>query len=386
MNKWYSGEGKNSDVVVGATVRLARNLADAPFPIRMNNEIRRNTVKKIFAAVKNSPYAGEFDLVDLSAVSSAQAYAYAEQQLISRRFARQKDQSAFLLSKDGSASVMLCEEDHIRLQVRAAGQDLEGAYAKADKLDDALLERLPIAFDERLVSRCLRVIRQAQPERPFLLLVMGKRWRTAAMEAAIVEKYKGIVVSIPDVMVTTKDGFAWAYGYSWEWLRQGMPVHARTGESLPTGAMWEDLWISVTDEREIVFSCSRGGGEVKEFMRFSYREEKRFFSRQRAAAGQDSTKPAYKMLFLYVMNPDKACLDKELLKRAGIGNEAEARSDLRKVLVERLPQLAERDPFAKKRGKSRQGMYRRFQVVPCKSYIRPLELMLSLERKPERHR
>ena len=150
--------------------------------------------------------------------------------------------------------------------------------------------------------------------------------------------------------------------------------------------MWEDLWISVTDEREIVFSCSRGGGEVKEFMRFSYREEKRFFSGQRAVAGQDSTKPAYKMLFLYVMNPDKACLDKELLKRAGIGNEAEARSDLRKVLVERLPQLAERDPFAKKREKSRQGMYRRFQVVPCKSYIRPLELMLSLERKPERHR
>ena len=55
-----------------------------------------------------------------------------------------------MLSKDGSASVMLCEEDHIRLQVRAAGQDLEGAYAKADQLDDALLDRLPIAFDERL--------------------------------------------------------------------------------------------------------------------------------------------------------------------------------------------------------------------------------------------
>ena len=84
------------------------------------------------------------------------------------------------------------------------------------------------------------------------------------MEAAIVEKYKGIVVSIPDVMVTTKDGFAWAYGYSWEWLRQGMPVHARTGESLPTGTMWEDLWISVTDEREIVFSYSRGGEGIHE--------------------------------------------------------------------------------------------------------------------------
>ena len=92
------------------------------------------------------------------------------------------------------------------------------------------------------------------------------------------------------------------------------------------------------------------------------------------------------MLFLYVMNPDVACLDKELLERAGIGNEAEARSDLRKVLMERLPRLAERDPFEKKREKSRQGMYRRFQVLPCKSYIRPLEFMLSLEREPERRR
>ncbi len=92
------------------------------------------------------------------------------------------------------------------------------------------------------------------------------------------------------------------------------------------------------------------------------------------------------MLFLYVMNPDKACLDKELLKRAGIGNEAEARSDLRKVLVERLPQLAERDPFAKKKGEVKAGHVPPVPGSSCKSYIRPLELMLSLERKPERHR
>lgn len=241
------------------------------------------------------------------------------------------------------------------------------------------------AFDERLVLKCLRTIRQVQPEKPFLLFVMGRRWRTSAMEAAVAEKYKGIAVSIPDVMETTKDGFVWAHGYSWEWLRDGMPVHSRTGGMLLGGA-WENIWITVTDERDIIFLHSRERGELKELTRFSYREEKRFFSKQRAAAGKDSTKPAYKLLFLYVMNPGVACLDKELLERAGIINEAEARSDLRKVLRERLPQLAEKDPFTKKRGKDSQGMYRRFQVIPCKSYDRPLESMLSLDRMPGSYR
>lgn len=238
------------------------------------------------------------------------------------------------------------------------------------------------AFDERLVSKCMRIIRQVQPEKPFLLFIMGRRWRTSALEEAIAGKYKGIAVSIPDVMETTKEGFAWAYGYSWEWLRSGMPVHSRAGDLPPRGTAWEDVWITVTDDRDIVFFHSQESKELKELKRFSYREEKRFFSKQRAAAGKDSTKPAYKLLFLYVMNPEVTCLDKELLKRAGIENEAEARSDLRKVFLERLPQLGESDPFIKKRERARQGMYRRFQVIPCKSYDRPLESMLSLDRMP----
>lgn len=150
MNKWYSGEGNNSDVVMSSRIRLARNLEDAPFPSRMNGDIRKNTVKKIFASVKNSPYAGEFDLIDLHGASQAKAYAYAEKQLISPEFAKMKEQAAFLLSKDESISMMLCEEDHIRLSVMEAGQNLEAAYARADKLDNILIDNLKIAFDEKL--------------------------------------------------------------------------------------------------------------------------------------------------------------------------------------------------------------------------------------------
>lgn len=280
----------------------------------------------------------------------------------------------------------------IALNIARACGRTERDMCQAELIPECLIKifNLPIvsyfafAFDECLVSRCLRTIREVQPENPFLLFVMGKRWRTRTMEAAIAEKYKGIILAVPDVMETTRDGFGWAHGYSWEWLRDGMPVHSQAGFSLPACTTWENIWISVTDEREIVFFHWRDEAGLKELTRFSYREESRFYSKQRAAAGKDSTKPAYKMLFLYVMNPETACLDKELLQRAGIGNEAEARSDLRKVLLERLPQLAERDPFTKKREKKRQGMFRRFQVVPCKSFCRPLESMLSLDKKPEK--
>lgn len=280
----------------------------------------------------------------------------------------------------------------IALNIARACGKTERDMCRAELIPECLIKifDLPIvtyfafAFGEGLVSRCLYTIRAVQPEKPFLLFVMGKRWRTGTMEKAIAEKYKGIVIAIPDVMETTKDGFAWTRGYSWQWLRESMPVYSQAGFKLPACTTWENMWVSVTDEREIVLFHLRGEGGLKELTRFSYREESRFFSKQRAAAGKDSTKPAYKMLFLYVMNPEAACLDKELFERAGIRNEAEARSDLRKVLLERLPQLAEKDPFTKKRGKKVHGMFRRFQVVPCKSYDRPLETLLSLDRKPNK--
>jgi len=129
MSKWYNAQGNNSDVVMSSKIRLARNLADAPFPSRMSNEIRKSVCKKIFAAVKNSPVAGEFDLIELQSENDLKRISMAEQ---------------------GVISIMLCEEDHIRLSVFAAGQNLEEAYQKADKLDDILIDNLKIAFSERL--------------------------------------------------------------------------------------------------------------------------------------------------------------------------------------------------------------------------------------------
>lgn len=150
MSKWYQGTGNNADVVLFSKVRLARNLADAPFPSKMNDEIRKSVTKKLYAAVKSAAIANEYDLIHLADGSEAQALSYAEKQLISKDFAENREKASFLLSKNSDVSVMLCEEDHIRINAFAPGQDLAEAYRKADALDDVFINTLKIAYNEKL--------------------------------------------------------------------------------------------------------------------------------------------------------------------------------------------------------------------------------------------
>jgi protein arginine kinase len=70
--------------------------------------------------------------------------------LISPEFASPQKGRALLLSEDESVSIMLCEEDHIRIQVIKGGLDLEGAFDLATKIDDLLDSKLSYAFDVRL--------------------------------------------------------------------------------------------------------------------------------------------------------------------------------------------------------------------------------------------
>lgn len=152
MNKWYLGEGKNSDVVLWSKIRLARNLADAPFPNRMSREIHKSVTKKIYATIKSSTVANEFDMLSLSDMSKAKRISYVEKQLISKEHAMnaEKVQNAFMLSKDENVSIMICEEDHIRINSFEAGMDLELAYERANKIDDIFINGMKLAYSQKL--------------------------------------------------------------------------------------------------------------------------------------------------------------------------------------------------------------------------------------------
>lgn len=152
MNKWYTAAGENSDVVLSTRVRLARNIREYPFPARLDEKSATSVCEKVRDALfsGNSKMAESFTYTPMSTFSETQAVSLAEHHLISPEFASRRGGRALILSADESVSLMLCEEDHVRLQVMSPGFDLDSAYETADKLDTLLDSALGFAFDEKL--------------------------------------------------------------------------------------------------------------------------------------------------------------------------------------------------------------------------------------------
>lgn len=149
MSKWYIEKGDQGDVVLSTRIRLARNLDEFPFPAKLD-VAGKNRVNSLVKSALFENDSKDFSFIEMKDLSRKQAVSLAERHLISPEFAAKKDGSALMLSGDESVSIMLCEEDHIRLQVMKAGLALEEAFDIADKLDSLIDSRLNYAFDERI--------------------------------------------------------------------------------------------------------------------------------------------------------------------------------------------------------------------------------------------
>ena len=149
MSKWYIDKGDQGDIVLSTRIRLARNLDEFPFPAKLDIA-GKNKVNSLIKSVLFENDRKDFSYIEMKDLSRIQSVSLAERHLISPEFAAKKDGSALVLSADESVGIMLCEEDHIRLQVMKAGLALEEAYDIADKLDSMLNAKLKYAFDERI--------------------------------------------------------------------------------------------------------------------------------------------------------------------------------------------------------------------------------------------
>ncbi len=149
MSKWYLGVGEQSDIVVSTRVRLARNIADYPFPAKLNTKSRTELNNLIKEAVeKDNPFNLRF--IEMKTLARFEAASMAERHIISPEFASDADGRALMLSPEEDISIMLNEEDHIRVQVMKSGFALDEAYEIADRIDDSLNEKFDFAFDSRI--------------------------------------------------------------------------------------------------------------------------------------------------------------------------------------------------------------------------------------------
>lgn len=149
MSKWYIGAGEQSDIVVSTRIRLARNITEYPFPNKLNTKSRmelNNVIKE--ALESDNKYNLRF--LEMRTLARFEAASMAERHIISPEFASDLDGRALMLSPEEDISIMLNEEDHIRLQVMKSGFALDEAYSIANEIDDVLGDKFNFAFDERI--------------------------------------------------------------------------------------------------------------------------------------------------------------------------------------------------------------------------------------------
>lgn len=150
ISPWMKKEGPDSDIVLSSRIRLARNLEEYNFPDLAGKEEAEAVIQKLEAACKERSYgdSGQFEILHLNQLKPLQKRVLVEKHLISPHLAEQSRFGAVMLNQDESVSIMVNEEDHLRVQCLFPGFQLNEALTLAGGLDDWIEEKVDYAFDE----------------------------------------------------------------------------------------------------------------------------------------------------------------------------------------------------------------------------------------------
>ncbi|WP_227938962.1 protein arginine kinase [Alkalihalobacillus deserti] len=151
LSPWMKKDGPDSDIVLSSRIRLARNLKEYKFPLLASMEESYATSKHVGEALTQEEFEsiGPFEWLRIDDMKTNEKRVLVEKHLISPHLADQSKHGAVLLDKDEAISIMLNEEDHIRIQCLLPGFQLGKGLECAFKIDDWIEQRLTYAFDEK---------------------------------------------------------------------------------------------------------------------------------------------------------------------------------------------------------------------------------------------
>jgi protein arginine kinase len=143
---WLSAKGPNSEIVISSRLRLARNLQGYPFPGRASLSQKYEILDQLNQIYTQIKQLNEAVFVRMEEVEPLDRQFLLERHLISQEHTVPVKGKGVVLSRDELFSMMINEEDHIRLQVITSGFDLHKCWHIIDELDDALSTRVSFAF------------------------------------------------------------------------------------------------------------------------------------------------------------------------------------------------------------------------------------------------
>ncbi|MGC6606619.1 MAG: protein arginine kinase [Lentimonas sp.] len=137
---------KGSPVVLSTRVRLARNLAEIPFPERATSAQRRDVLSKCARQLAMLKYMKNSAFFDVAQLSDLEKQVLVERHLISRELCENEEGSGVIINKDQTCAVMINEEDHLRIQFLKSGFNLNSIWKQMDEFDGELEKQLDVAF------------------------------------------------------------------------------------------------------------------------------------------------------------------------------------------------------------------------------------------------
>lgn len=146
---WTLDDGPHSAVVMTSRARVARNLAGFPFVNRATESQRAEIVGLTRQVITSPGTTPRFEWCDLARMTDRERRLLVERHLISAAHADCDIERAVALSEDESLSIMVNEEDHLRIQCLGSGLCLGALWNRVSQLDDALSTRIAFAFNRR---------------------------------------------------------------------------------------------------------------------------------------------------------------------------------------------------------------------------------------------
>ncbi|MGP4082467.1 protein arginine kinase [Pseudalkalibacillus sp. R45] len=151
ISPWMKREGPDSDIVLSSRIRLARNLENHVFPIISDDQQADEVNQQIRKHYQNETYGnvGVLSYIDIDDLKPIEKRVLVEKHLVSPNLTEEPKHSGVLMSDEENVSIMINEEDHIRIQCLFPGFQLIEALTLASGIDDWFEEKLNYAFDEQ---------------------------------------------------------------------------------------------------------------------------------------------------------------------------------------------------------------------------------------------
>src|SRR6266436_3544761 len=148
--EWLRGDGPHHQIVISSRVRLARNLINFAFPGWAKKAERLQILETVKPKVEELPEMSDAHSMLSQDLSALEKQVLVERHLISREHAAKGVGSAVVMNRRQTLSIMINEEDHLRMQSMRSGLQLKQAFKLLDKIDTALENELEFAYDPKV--------------------------------------------------------------------------------------------------------------------------------------------------------------------------------------------------------------------------------------------